>query len=171
MGAGENHPGKQLRRDEPGLLQAGLGEQMAGGRAGVDKGEGAALEVGQLADAAVLARDNHALVGALPGFAGDGDREGFDLGHRGGEDVGEWPQVRDVELAGAQRFDDAVVVGRDKGHHRHAQPGLQGIEHLFAGFDHRLRVFGGDQANGQLVFGAGQAGGGQGEGDAGNTQE
>lgn len=46
------------------VLEAGLGEQMAGGRAGVDEGEGVALEVVERSNAAVLTGDNQAVVGA-----------------------------------------------------------------------------------------------------------
>ncbi|MNF82481.1 hypothetical protein D3C84_647870 [compost metagenome] len=172
MGAGEDHPREQPVRIETGLFQARLGKQVAGGRAGVDEGEGMPLEIGEVANTAVLACQDQALVGALPGLPGHRHGKGLDLGHRGRQHVRERAEVGHVQLAGAQGFDDAVVVGGDEGLHRHAELLLQAVEHLLAGLDHGLGVFGGDQADGQLVGGLGLAGGDQREKrDTGDTEE
>ena len=148
----------------PDDIVAGLGR--------IDKGEGMVLEAGQVMDATVLSGQDHALVGALPGLAGDRHREGFDIRHRGRQHIGERTEIGDVELAGTQGFDDAVVVSGDEGLDRHAQLALQGVEHLLAGLDHRLGIFGRDQADPQRLLGHDRANGSEGEqGEAGNTQK
>ncbi|MNI65837.1 hypothetical protein D3C73_1213610 [compost metagenome] len=125
---------------------------MAGRRAGVHKRKGVALQAFHAGDAAVFAHHDQALVGALAGLLGHGNRERLDIRNRGSQHVGEGAQIRDVQLLGAQRFDDAVVVGGHERLHFHAGLLLQLLDHLLAGFDHGLRIFGGDQANGECVL-------------------
>ncbi|MNR01098.1 hypothetical protein D3C85_1168920 [compost metagenome] len=158
----ENHPRKQFIRLVACRFQAGLGKQVPRGGTGVNEGERAPLEIGQLLDATVLTRQDLAVIGAGAGLTGHGHGKCLHTGHLVGQHVRERPQVRHIQLAGAQRLDDTVVVGGHEGLDRHAQLLLQVIEHLLAAFDHGLGIFGRDQANAQRVLrndvGAGEQG-------------
>ena len=105
-----------------------------------------------------LQGDDLAVIVGAAGLGGLGDGEGLDRRHRGGEHVGERPEIGDVEMLGAQRLDDAVVVGGDEALDLHAEVLLDGVEDVLALRQHGARILGRDQPDLEDLLGAGAAG-------------
>ena len=145
--AGEDHRLEVAFGLDAGLQETGEREGVARGRGGIDEGEVLALEIVELFDAARFQGDDLAVIVGAAGLGGLGDGEGLDRRHRGGEHVGERPEIGDVEMLGAQRLDDAVVVGGDEALDLHAEVLLQGVEDVLALRQHGARILGGDQAD------------------------
>ncbi|MNP52782.1 hypothetical protein D3C76_1471960 [compost metagenome] len=122
-------------------------------RAGVDEGECLALQVLQAADATVVTGDDQAVIGAAAGFTGHGHGKRLGISHLLSQHIRERPQVGNIQFARTQGFDHAVVVCGNEGFNWHAQALLKLVKHQLAAFDHRLRVFGRYQADGQDLLG------------------